>query len=288
MAEVLAAPRPAPLAGDGQTLFESRDLRLVYFGPRPVGARRVVVAFAPFDAPFAPADGGWGHVALAKRGIAHVCVLHRAPDWYQNTTFFKAMAACREALGPACAITAYGFSMGGYGALLGAATLGADRAVAISPQVTIDPSVPPHETRFRAQWQAMGPWQHDLDAAMDDARTYVVLYDPLHRRDRRHEALIPRRAGYTRCLIHGAGHAGIQALVQMGAIEPLFDLLTGAARPADLRQAYRAARPRGFRYLRKVGTLLHARDHPMAATYRSHAEAQGFQRLLKRWDAPRP
>ena len=47
MAEALAAPRPAPLAGDGLTLFESRDLRLVYFGPRPVGARVVGRSGAP-------------------------------------------------------------------------------------------------------------------------------------------------------------------------------------------------------------------------------------------------
>ncbi|MEL6645846.1 MAG: hypothetical protein AAFQ79_18085 [Pseudomonadota bacterium] len=260
---------------------ETADLRMVYWGPRDTRGLRIVVAFPPFDYPF---DGdGWGARSFAKRGIGHVCVFHRRPDWYQNDSFFDAMEACREFLAPAAGVTAYGFSMGGLGALLGARALGADRAVAITPQVTIDPSVPPRERRFVPQWEAMGPWQHDLLAHMDDNRRYIVLFDPLHARDRRQEALIPRVTGYERCLMHGAGHAPIQALAQMGVAEALFDVLTAKRSPRHLRQAYRAARPHGFRYLRKVGTELHARRHPMAARCLEHAERAGFRRLVKRW-----
>ncbi len=263
-------------------------LRLEYVGPdltdpasRPA---HVVVAFAPVDFPFDAGGDGWGSRSFRKRGIAHVCVFHSAPDWYQNDAFFTAMARCRAVLGDDMDLTAYGFSMGGYGAILAADALNARRVVAVSPQFSIDPAVVPFERRYKTEWAAMGSWRHDLREHRRDAgREVIVLLDPLHRLDRKQEALFAKPAGHTRCLIHGAGHAGIQTLGEMGIIEVLFDLLRGDASARDLRWAYRQNRRQGFRYLRKVGTRLHKRAHPMAPQFMDWARARRFRRLIKKW-----
>lgn len=270
-------------------IFSGTHMQVEYNGPSletllGSDTPRVVVAFPPFDYLLSLGLEGWGSRSFTKRGIAHICVFHRAEDWYQNDDFFEAMRACRTFLGPDIAITSYGFSMGGYGALLAAPTLQADRAVAISPQVSIDPEAVPFERRYKPQWQALGKWKHDLKAEIStSSAAYVVLFDPLHRLDRRHENRLPKPANYRRCLIHGVGHAGIQAMVEMKIQETFFDLLRGEATPADLRNAFRKNRENGFRYLRKVGTRLHEKGHPKARNLLEIAKAKGFRRLVKKW-----
>ncbi|WP_175483130.1 hypothetical protein [Salinihabitans flavidus] len=266
-----------------QVIYESGHVRLEYSGPEPARGDPVLVVFPPVDYPFDPALPGWGARSLAKRGIAHICVCHAAEDWHQYPDFFDAMAAARAFVGPGVQIGTYGYSMGGYGAFLGARTLGAVRAVAVSPQVSIDPAVVPFERRYDAQWAAMDGWRHDLAAQMDGAREYMLLYDPLHGKDRRHEALFPKPAQYRRVPIHGSGHAAIQTFVDMGLQEVFFDLLRGRTGRQAFRRAYRGKRAGSFRYVRKMGTRLHQRGHPMAARFLELAQDGGFQRLLRKW-----
>lgn len=272
-----------------QVLFSGAHLHLEYSGPQvetlcKSPKPRVVIAFAPFDYALPEQADGWGSRSFTKRGIAHICVFHRAMDWHQNDDFFDAMRACRAFLGKDVAATTYGFSMGGYGAMLGAATVQADRIVAVSPQSSIDANAVPFERRYTAEWAAMSGWKHDLTAQVQDHDAeYVVLYDPLHRLDRKHEALLPKPDGYTRCLLHGVGHAGLNAIIEMGLQETLFDLLRGAAQPADLRHAFRQGRKDSFRYVRKVGTRLHERKHPKAPDFFQLAREKGFHRLTKKW-----
>ncbi|EEB86047.1 hypothetical protein [Roseobacter sp. GAI101] len=266
-----------------QVIYDGTQLRLEYTGPALGAAPRVLVAFAPFDYPFQADDGGWGSRSFTKRGMAHVCVFHRNEDWHQHDEFFTAMQACRAFFGPTPDLTAYGFSMGGYGALLGAKALDARRAIAVSPQSSIDPSAVRFERRYGEQWARMDGWHHDLRAHMDSARRYIVMFDPLHGQDKKHEARLPKPAGYARVLLHGAGHAGIQTIVGMGQSQALFDLLRGDLSARALRHAYRSGRRDGFRYLRKLGTLLHEKNKPAARKFLEIAQEKGFHRLIKKW-----
>ena len=270
-------------------VVDGAHMRLEYNGPlledlALTEGPRVVVAFAPFDYPFSNDVEGWGSASFSKRDIAHVCVFHSAEDWHQNDDFFPAMQACRAFLGPHIKITSYGFSMGGYGALLGAKALDAGRAVAVSPQFSIDPAMVRFERRYEPQWAAMKGWKFDLSKHMKDSPAeYIVLYDPLHQQDRKHESRLPKSASYARCLLHGVGHAGLQALVEMKIQETLFDVLRGSAGASDLRNVFRAKREFGFRYLRKLGTRLHEQNHPKAVGFYNMAKRNGFRRLNKKW-----
>ena len=266
-----------------QVIHESARLRLEYTGPVLGATPNAIVAFAPVDFPFQSDRGGWGTASFSKRLMPHVSVFHRDQDWHQHDEFFAAMQTCRKFFGPLPRLTSYGFSMGGYGAILGAQGLNAARAVAISPQSSIDPAAVKFERRYHAQWAVMNGWVHDLDIHVDDLREYVVLYDPLHKQDSQHEIRLPKPAGYRRVLLHGAGHAGIQSLVEMGQAEALFALLSGDSTPAQLRQAYRKKRGGAFRYQRKVGTILHDRRKPAARMFFDMAHHNGFHRLIKKW-----
>ena len=270
-------------------VFSGEHIRLEYTGPDPssfitTSKTNVVIAFAPFDFPFAPKTVGWGSSSFSKRKITHVCVFSATPDWYQNDEFFDAMKACGAFLGPNADITSYGFSMGGYGALLGAKALGATRAVAVSPQFSIDPAVVKFERRYSEQWAAMSGWKYNLSEHMKGSATeYIVLFDPLHRQDSRHEARLPKPSNYQRCLLHGVGHAGIQALVEIKEQEALFDLLRGVANHREVRLAFRSKRDVSFRYVRKVGTRLHEQKRAAAVGFMDLAKRNGFRRLIKKW-----
>lgn len=270
-------------------VFSGEHLRLEYNGPTlgELGQTknpRVVVAFPPYDFPFETDEGGWGSASFTKRDIAHVCVFHRAADWHQNDDFFHAMDACRAYLGSEIDVTSYGFSMGGYGALLGAKALDAERAVAVSPQSSIDPDIVRFERRYAKEWAAMGGWKHDLRLHVKGSRSrHIVLFDPLHKKDAKHEARLPKPVGYSRCLLHGVGHAGIQALVELKVQETLFDVLRGSADATTLRNAFRSKREFSFRYLRKLGTRLHEHNHPKARGFLEIAKRNGFRRLIEKW-----
>lgn len=270
-------------------IFSGTHMQLEYNGPDPADLRatanpRVIVAFGPFDYPSPKVAEGWGSRSFTKRGIAHVCVFHYAEDWHQNDDFFDAMRACRTFLGPDIDITTYGFSMGGYGAMLGASALKASRVVAVSPQSSIDSKAVPFERRYDPQWTALAGWKHNLGSeVLSDTAEYIVLFDPLHNLDRKHEVRLPKPDSYTRCLIHGAGHAGLQTIIEMGIQEVLFDLLRGTVTPADMRRAYRTGRKTSFRYLRRVGTRLHKQKNPKAHKLLEMAEDNRFHRLIKKW-----
>ena len=109
------------------------------------------------------------------------------------------------------------------------------------------------------------------------------MYDPLHGQDKKHEARLPKPAGYARVLLHGAGHAGIQTIVGIGKHDALFDLLRCDILARAMRQAYRAGRSDGFRYLRILGSVLHEKNKPAAARFFEIAEQKGFHRLIKKW-----
>lgn len=172
----------------------------------------------------------------------------------------------------------------GFGALLGAQALNASRAIAVSPQSSIDPDVVRFERRYGEQWAKMDGWRHDLAAHMDDKRAYTVMVDPMHGQDKKHEGRLPKPAQYSRVLLHGAGHAGIQSIVGMGQSAALFNFLRGDSTPRDMRNAYRAGRRDGFRYIRKMGVALHDKKRPAARMFYDIAREKGFHRLLKKWD----
>ena len=250
------------------------------------GSARVVVCFPDRVHPTGFGAPGWGEAFLTARGISAVYVAGNAVDWFQNTEILPAMAACRAYLGADRPVATYGSSMGGYGAILCAATLGATLSLSVSPQYSIDPEAVPFEKRYAENFAQIGPFVHDLGDHVAPDCNYVVAFDPCHRQDMRHYKMLRRLFGMRTLPIHGTGHGALSFVAATPAREVLAQFLAGEASRVDLRAAIRAARLENFRYVRRMGNKVLRSAHPGIYDFRAVAREKGYEKLLRKWARP--
>ena len=234
-----------------------------------LGSERVVVSFPDRIHPLGPNHAGWGEGFLTKRGISGIYIALTDANWFQCPDFFEAMRACRDFLGPDVQITSYGSSMGGYGAILAAKTLKASLCVALSPQFSIDPKVVPFERRYLDYAKVTGPFLHDVTAEVDQSCDYVIAYDPLHGRDRRHVSILSQCFHCVELPVYCGGHGILNLLKQADGLNSVADLLVGKARAGDIRHHIRGNRRTFYRYLKKMGQRAKERGHEDLFDYES-------------------
>ncbi len=215
---------------------------------RRVGFRggTVIVTFGSYtDAPDLD-RAGFGEDFLRRARIDAIHVINRYNRWYQHPDMRDALSAVEiEARKYDRAIT-YGSSMGGYAALRFAAPCGADTAIAISPQYTVDPRHVPWENR----------WQPDVAKTRFDEAPYVparaqyVFYDPRVRLDALHVDAIERAGHVVRIPIANAGHPAGALLVETGALQSAIRaIVAGDFDPRDvISQVRRERRVSQHRY----------------------------------------
>lgn len=85
----------------------------------------------------------FGEVFFDANGIDAIHIIRRNNDWYQYPETEEACRRIRELTACYPHVVAYGQSMGGYGAIRLGGRVGAQVALAISPQFSIDPAVAP-------------------------------------------------------------------------------------------------------------------------------------------------
>jgi len=83
-------------------------------------------------------DRFWGDEFFASRQISSIGVMTSEPNWYPPGEMVEIIAKIRERIAGRKVVT-YGFSMGAYGALKFGRALGANIALAFSPQWSIRP-----------------------------------------------------------------------------------------------------------------------------------------------------
>ncbi|KRE02262.1 hypothetical protein ASE63_07835 [Bosea sp. Root381] len=195
---------------------------------------------------------GFGQAFLAERGVGAVHVISRENDWYQYDEMAEAAAAIRSAMQAYDRVATYGSSMGGYAAFRFAGLLGADAFIALSPQVTIDPSVVPFERRWLDDAKRLNfIWDH---LAPEPGCRGYVFYDP-HDDDARHVALMARQCSVIPVRLRHAGHPSSTFLLETGLLSRvILDLIRGSADVPAIELAARRARRRSPKYL---ATLAH-------------------------------
>lgn len=250
-----------------ERLFDGDLLRADVFAP---GRDRLFVSFrhrigqpGAFDAP-QPVR------SFLRDGYSHLHLQARWNDWYVNPeteAFESVLSAFSRGFGTRVSM---GFSMGGYAALRFAQALRLDRAVVISPQVSIAREVVPFDRRYRAEARGFDPVKGDL-ARRSTAMHGAILIDPFKRRDLLHAqriaALFPRmqivRLG---C----GGHPATRALRQGGRFDWLKrELAQGLEDPARIGRMHRRVRRRSESYWRHLSDLADAHGRAALA-----AEAQ--------------
>lgn len=213
---------------------------------------------------------GFGEDFLRQSGVSAVHVMGRREDWYQYPEMIEAMVAVRQATAGAERVMTYGTSMGAYAALRFADAAGANAALAISPQYSIDPAKVPFETRWLQDGHRI-LWMPEIDGELVCGCRPVVVFDPAGE-DGPHVRLIEAEIDIVPVDLRYSKHPSTTYLVEAGLLKPLvFDVLSGVFdAPAFKREAAQRRR-HSATYLSRLAELQpsHRRKTGMALARRA-------------------
>lgn len=201
-----------------------------------------------------------------RLGVDALVVQTARRDWFvspRSAALAKALDRATEAY---TEVTAIGFSMGGYAALLYSAACRARRVLAISPQYSIDPVVAPFDPGRHEKFARIGLPMPRPEARGNTDIGGLLLYDPRIAADRAHAALI--RAAFPRliavALPHG-GHPVTGPIGEAGGIGRLAEMVIGdRIDPQRVRQMHRVARRTSAAYRLRLAEAALPR-HPLRA-----------------------
>lgn len=230
-APTLAASAPAPVStvpspARESILFETENLVCILHDR---GGDHLVVTFG--EMMFRPSGTRiWAEKPLKSLEISAIGFVAKAANWFPEVDMRKAIEriAMIPDLGRFLRRTGYGFSMGAYAVLKYGKALSLTDAIAVSPQVSIDPQ-DIEDPRFNVYFD------QDLNRAMrisadDMCRDSLVIFDPNDRRDHVQVQGFGASAPVSLIRLRNTGHAVLKAFA---GTEPLVRLLA-AARSKDL------------------------------------------------------
>jgi tetratricopeptide (TPR) repeat protein len=240
---------------------------------------RCVITFDSYSEELRFEDKGFGEEFFASRGIAAIHILSRENDWYQHEEMADIVAAIRQATRGVGRIMTYGSSMGGYAAIRFAEALGAQAALALSPQYSIDGAKVPFERRWREEGRRIR-YREEVDGRIRASIRPVVAYDPTGI-DRLHVERIAADVDIVRLPLPYAGHPAGTILSEARLLTPLvLETLDGTLDAAvlagefhvrrsglanyfgELARRQPAGRPKLRVALARLGVAL-APDHPL-------------------------
>lgn len=258
------APRPRTRSGSVpdamQQDFGTLRIRM------PAGRERRDVVAVTFPGLRAQSKDlpGFAEEFLARRGLPAIHVTVAENHWFQVPEIEPALACVRDLCRPYARVVTYGSSMGGYGALLAAPRVGAQAAIAMCPQVSIDGRKVPWERRWRDEaaglafgWDEIGPGPEGTCAAF-------LLYDPRHKFDRRHVAAIRALWPAAEAIVTPfGGHKMPMFLRQAGIIGDLVaGLIAGEFGVREARRRVRLSRLNSANYLANRARVLARKGWP--------------------------
>jgi hypothetical protein len=158
-------------------LFEGRDIlvRANLYGKRD----NLVITFSPLI-PFRYIPGpGFAEEPLSKLHITNIVFINKWNHWWQTPEMIAGIEQVRRAvaeLSPS-RISAYGSSMGGYGALIFSGLLQCTHVLALGPQYSIDRKKVPFEQRWPKAAETLSFQWDDMDDSLRSPAEKFVLYD---------------------------------------------------------------------------------------------------------------
>jgi len=189
----------------------------------------------------------WAWTRLDPMGHSVLGVQSHAKDWFRQPTAPELLGALerRGFFRRFRRVVLTGASMGGFAALNFAPLIPGARALAFSPQSTMNRTIAPFEARFpfavrRSNWEGQ-PFL-DAAAAMPYIRRALVVFDPFVPEDKAHAA---RLAGANVQLLRVpfCTHEAIRVVLKSAAFAPLITaLVEGDAAGRPFWQAFRARR----------------------------------------------
>lgn len=167
--------------------------------------RHIVVTFDSYHEPAGLDRPGFGEAFFQAEGLTAIHVMSHGNDWFQYTEIYDVINIIGDACAKAERVLAYGSSMGGYAALRFADAIGAQAALALSPQYSLDPRKVPFETRWAPDRRRIR-FLKAIDGAIRPGPVRIVAYDSALDVDRRHVELLKAAAPMVAIPLPYAGH----------------------------------------------------------------------------------
>ncbi|WP_313102403.1 tetratricopeptide repeat protein [Brevundimonas sp.] len=197
---------------------------------------------------------GFGEDFLRQSGVSAIHVLGRSDDWYQYPEMAEAMAAVRQATQGAARVLTYGSSMGGYAAVRFADAAGADAALAISPQYSIDPARVPFETRWLQDGKRIA-FRPEIEKRLACQCRPTIVFDSSSNDDR-HARLIADEIDADLIGLDYVHHPATTYLSEIGLLGGLvFDALSGTLDVPGFRVEATARRRNSAVYLSRLSEM---------------------------------
>jgi hypothetical protein len=205
-------------------VYEDDDLRVI---ARAGSSAFVLATFSPLDMPVLQ-HGFFARSVTLNAELSAVGFVAKRPHWFMSPGMPSAVAAAREAIGPA-EVIAYGSSMGAFAALKWADPLGASSVIAMAPMTTIEPAPAGFDPRFRRYFD---PERHVGMALRpaDCSGSAFVFYDPAEVCDAMHIDRLKRWPNVRAIEVPGNGHRVVEAFAGTERLLALIDAVRSATR----------------------------------------------------------
>ncbi|MFT4012957.1 MAG: hypothetical protein QM682_06035 [Paracoccus sp. (in: a-proteobacteria)] len=216
-----------------------------------------------------------------RLGIDALVVQTARRDWFLSPKSAMLAQALTRATASYAEVTATGFSMGGYAALLYSAACRARRVMAVSPQYSIDPAVAPFDPARHGKFARIGQPMPTPESRGDTGIGGLLIYDPSITADRAHAALIHAGfPGLTAVALPHGGHPATSLVGEAGGVGRLAEMVVRDRIDVPaIRHMHRAARRGSASYRLRLAEAALPR-HPERAARELHAlAAQGPARL---------
>lgn len=192
----------------------------------------------------------WGQKFLTAQGFDVLGLQIKRRDWYRDAQVLGALTDLRDDgfFRRFPAVSMYGSSMGGFGALAFAPLAPGCSVMAFAPQRSLDPALCPYETRYRHA-RLTTDWSLPFGDAAEGLRAagpVYIAFDPAEPEDRQHAAALAA-PNVTFLPMRHMGHKLPPALLKMGLLKDLslaaFDASLTAPAFARLMRARRDSIP---------------------------------------------
>jgi hypothetical protein len=195
-----------------------RSANLVARAVTGLSADRCVVTFSPFEDNHALGRPGFEQGFLRRARVDAIHVIPRGNHAYQYADLPELCRQVAKVTSTYARIVAYGSSMGGYAAIRYGGWAGADVALALSPQFTLDPWRRPFDGRWPDHVRNV---QFLHEHGRVPVRQAIVVYDPSDRYDDAHARLLRTLTHVIPVPLTGCGHPCTGLLADLGLLHPM-------------------------------------------------------------------
>lgn len=181
---------------------------------------------------------------------ANLHISSKTNDWYTSKGREQLVEDCLAILSRYSRIICFGFSMGAHAAVLFGSLFRADRIIAVSPRIQLDPEQPPFDERNIDFINKCNFLNGDLRKAADSELETIIVFDPFSVPDASHAKLFKKYfPGWHYLSFPFSGHNSLQPAKDVKKLRPMMrHLVLGDVTLSSLHRMYKSFRRESLYY----------------------------------------